>query len=237
MIATSLVILGGVAIVLPDFIKPPEPTNVLLTFEIKDENNLPLWCLNLSEILEKHHANAAIFISGKIAKDHPECITSFDSGIDIGSQTYSYVNLNSISDYSLKLAEVQDGKDAIDITGKLDSKLFRAPYGNTDENIYSILSRSNITADFSYDEQYNKYENGKFLKFEISNYNSSQYSEKFFSKLKEANKPIIINFDNSISIEQIDSFISSINSKNIRFVSASQLTKTELTIRNGGMSY
>jgi len=236
MIATSLVILGGVAIVLPDFIKQPEPTNVLLTFEINDENNLPIWCLNLSEVLDKHHANAAIFISGKTAKEHPECITSFDSGIDIGSQTYNYVNLNSISDYSLKLDEVRNGKDAIDITGNLDSKLFRAPYGNTDENIYSILYRSNILADFSYDEQYNKYENGKFIKFQISNYNSSQYSEEFFSKLKENNKPIIINFDNSISIEQIDDFISAINSKNIRIVSASQLTKTQLTIRNGGMS-
>ena len=229
-------ILGGVTIVLPDFIKQSEPTEILLTFDITDKNNLPTWCLNLSNVLQKHNVNAAIFISGKIAQQYPECITSFGKGIDIGSQTYNYVNLNSISDYSVQLDEIRNGKNIIDNTGNLDSKLFRAPYGNTDDNIYSLLYRSNILADFSYENQYNKYENGTFIKFQISNYNTSKYSKEIFYKLDESNKPIIINFDNSISIQRIEDFIADINSNNIRFVSASELTKTQLTIRNGGTS-
>ncbi len=192
--------------------------------------------MELSNVLQKHNVNAAIFISGKTAQLYPECITSFGTGIDIGSQTYNYVNLKSIPDYSVQLDEIINGKNIIDNTGNLDSKLFRAPYGNTDDDIYSLLYRSNILADFSYENQYNKYENGTFIKYQISNYNTSKYSKDFFLKLDENNKPIIINFDNSISIKSIEDFIVDINSKNIHFVSASELTKTQLTIRYGVMS-
>lgn len=190
----------------------------------------------MSHVLQKHNVKGAIFISGKIAINYPECINSFDDDVDIGSQTYNFVDLKSIPDYSIQLDEVRDGKYAVDSTGNLISKLFRAPYGNTDDNIYSLLYRSEILADFSYENQYNKYYNENFLKFEISNFNSSKFSENVFYDLVDNGEPIVVNFNNSIPVENIENFISHMGSHNVRFVSASELTNMQLTIRNGGMS-
>lgn len=235
-IATSLVILGGVAIVLPDFIRVQEPTRLLLTFDIIYDIKLPDWCNDLSDLLEYENVHAAVFISGKIAQKYPNCLNSFKDGIDIGSQTYNYVNLNSISDYSQKLLEIKNGKEAVDSAGNLDSKLFRAPFGNTDDNIYSLLHRSNILADFSYDSQYNKFQNGKFIKYEISKYNYSEITNEIINYTEQTDEPILLNFDNTIEISNIKEIISEIKLHPIKFVSASELVETKLTIRHGDVS-
>ena len=79
---------------------------------------------------------------GKLAESYPKCVTLFSSndGIDIGSSTYNYINLTSTQDYLLTLEEVKEGKRAVDSIGRLDSKLFKAPSGSTNQNIYSLLT-------------------------------------------------------------------------------------------------
>ena len=126
---------------------------------------------------------------------------SSNENIDIGSQTYTYANLTSIPDYTKQLSEVKSGKSAIDYVGKVDSKLFRAPYGSTDGNIYSLLSRSGILADFSYSNQYNKYENGQFIKYDAITYNPLSNQSNISNTLSSSNgKNVLINFDNSIPL-------------------------------------
>jgi len=228
-IVTGIVIALGIAMVLPAFVRANPPQLVLLSFSVVDEQNIPNWCQDLSSVLTKYNAKAAVFFTGKVAEKHPDCITNLPKYTDIGSQTYDYVSLTSIPDYETQLSEVKNGKAAIDKAGNLDSRLFRAPHGLTDINIYSILSRSDILADFSYSKQYNKYYDGQFIKFDLVSYNGTKYSPDFFRNVPE-NKPVLVNFDNSIPINKIDDFISHLKPDNVRFVSATDLTSLDLTV-------
>ena len=228
-IVTGIVIILGIAIILPEFIRPDATQPILLSFSITNEQNLPGWCHELSQVLTKYNVKAAVFITGKIAERHPDCVTAFPKYIDIGSQGYDYVSLPSISDYKTQLAEVQSGKAAVDKAGNLDSKLFRAPFGATDLNIYSLLSSSNILADFSYNEQYNKYYDGKFLKFDLVSYNGTKYYSSFFRNIPH-DEPVLVSFDNSDKVNKIGEFISEFKSKSYHFVSATDLTSLDLTV-------
>lgn len=228
-IITGIVITLGVLLVIPEFMRPSPTQPVLLTFSVTNEQNLPTWCHDLSSVLTKYDVKATVFVIGKVAERHPDCVTAFPNNVDIGSESYDYVPLTSISDYSTQLEEVKKGKVAVDKAGNLDSKLFRAPYGATDVNIYSLLNRSNILADFSYSEQYNKYYDGKFLKFDLVTYNGSKYYTSFFRHVP-GDKPVLVNFDNSTPVPQIEEFISEFKSENFRFVSATELTSMDLTV-------
>lgn len=217
-------------------VEPKRVSIIGLLFSINKDMNLPYFCDTIYAIMNKHNVKASIFISGNLAEKYPICVSLFSSNenIDIGSQTYSYANLTSIPDYTKQLSEVKSGKSAIDYVGKVDSKLFRAPYGSTDGNIYSLLSRSGILADFSYSSQYNKYENGQFIKYDAITYNPLSNQSNISNTLSSSNgKNVLINFDNSIPLDQIDHFISKLKSanKNIKFASASDITGMNLTIR------
>lgn len=228
-IITGVVITLGILLVVPEFLRPGPTQPILLSFSVTNEQNLPTWCHDLSSVLTKYDVKAAVFVIGKVAERHPDCVTVFPNNVDIGSESYDYVSLTSISDYASQLEEVKDGKAAVDKAGNLDSKLFKAPYGQTDANIYSLLNRTNILADFSYNEQYNKYYDGKFLKFDLVTYNGSKYYTGFFRHVP-ADKPVLVNFDNSTPVSHIEQFISEFKSANFRFVSATELTSLDLTV-------
>jgi peptidoglycan/xylan/chitin deacetylase (PgdA/CDA1 family) len=221
--------------VLPFYLRATDASegkvNIILLFEVNDFKNTTAWCIELSTFLEENHLKATIFFSGKVAEKHGECVKCFSNSIDIGSQTFSYIDLTSIEDYEIQLEEVKRGKEIVDDAGNLDSKLFRAPYGLTDENIYSLLYRSNIIADFSYEQQYNKYCEDQFLKFKLQTYNSSENSPDFFRNLIDRDDPVAIVFDLSDSIGHIEEFILELKSENVRFLSTSELTGLELTVR------
>ena len=250
-IVTAIVIAAGAAIIIPVFYQKPavspqfsvsQPT-AILSFSVVNGNNVPIWCNDLFSVFKKYGIKATVFITGKIASKYPQCVSAFsssfsssnDNNIDIGSQTYDYVNLASIPNYSAAFEEIKNGKQAVDYAGKIDSKLFKAPYGVTDQNIYSLLNRSGIVADFSYAHQYNKYMNGQFIRYDLIAYNGSNYSSKkqLLNSLSSTKLPVLINFDNSTPISQVDSFISNLKSENkdIHFVNASELTGMNLTIK------
>ena len=231
-IATGLVIVSSVLLILPIYLPSEKPELVMLAFDITNEENLPNWCTELSQYLKQNNINAAVFLPGHIAEKYPQCVSLFHKGVDVGSQTYTFVNLSKISDYSIQLAEVKNGKHAVDQAGNLNTKLFKAPYGSTDENIYSILSKSGILADFSYENQYNKFYQNQFIKFESLSYNSSQI-ESAISDLQLVEKPIFINHNNSISVNEIKEILEELNSQNVRFVNPSQLTGLDLTQKRG----
>ncbi len=205
---------------------------VMLTFSIGDDDNLPDWCLDLSSVLKKHQVSATVFFSGRVADQYPECVKAFEKNIDIGSQTYNFVDLTSIPDYSSQLEEIREGKEAVDEAGLLSSRLFKAPFGLTDENIYSLLNRSSIIADFSYDRQYNKYHDGQFIRFDLVTYDGAAYSTDFLASINTTKTPVLINYDNNnSSIEKIDELIFKLKKDNIDFVNASELTGLILTVR------
>jgi len=237
-ISTAIVVALGIAMAVPAYIprlgsvnQPGKQQTIMLFFSVKDGNEVPKWCIDLSSFLKTYNMEATVFITGKVANPYPECVTSFPNTVDIGSQTYNYVNLTSISDYTVKLEEVSRGKQAVDKAGKLDSRLFRAPFGSTDDDIYSLLNRSGILADFSYDSQYNKFYNGQFIKFNLKTYRGTDYSAGFFLSLPQTEDPIVIYFDNSTSVEQIRELVLGLRSSSTRFVNASTATGLDLTVR------
>jgi len=232
-ISTGTVILLGIAMVIPAFLQPTQQLLVLLSFDVLDQGNTPEWCKELSSVLSKHNVKAVVFVAGKTADQYPECVSGFSNNVDIGSQTYDYVELASIHDYAAQLEQVKSGKIAVDRAGNLDSKVFKAPFGATDENIYSLLSSSGILADFSYQTQYNKYYKDQFIKFDLDSYEGLEESTEYYQKLKPEEGPVVINFDNHTPTEKIDQFVSKLKSSHIRFVSASELTGIDLTVKEG----
>ncbi|MEP0826221.1 MAG: polysaccharide deacetylase family protein [Nitrososphaera sp.] len=236
LFATVAVLVVGVAIALPPFLQPPRGPPIMLAFSITKENdNIFDWCSGLSDILRNNDVDAVVFFSGVIAENHPQCVNSFGENIDIGSSTYGYKNLAAITDYSEKLKEVQNGKNAVDFAGDLDSKSFRAPYGSVDDDIYSLLGRSGILADFSYTDRYHKYYQGNFIWFRITVYNASSISGEYIraSQYNEDDRPIQIDIDNTVPLSKIQEIIDALKDKRANFLNASELTGIELTVRGG----
>jgi len=237
IIATVAVIIVGVIVALPPFLQPAKAeTQVLLTFSIINEDNMPTWCDDLKSIIDKDSLHAVVFFSGKMAEKYPECVRSFGEKIDIGSSTYGYQTLPSLQDYSLELKEVEEGKKAVDTAGGLNSMSFKAPHDISDDNIYSLLSRNGILADFSYTDRYHKFYEDKFIWFKASVYNASSatVSADSIRKLSiDRNIPVQIDFDNTVPISKIDEILQILRDRNVAFVNASELTGIQLTVRGG----
>ena len=234
-IATGMIIFVGVALVAPAFFRSfghsdPE-TSVLLAFNVLDNGDVTstsAWCRDLSALLDEHQIKAAVFLSGRMAEAAPECVSSFSPSVDIGSQTYSYLDIVAVGDYTKALDEVEKGKQVIDRAGNLNSALFRAPYGSTDANIYSLLNRSGILADFTYSDHYNKYENGLFVRHEIKSLSGSGAALDALDNKSPV--PVVINFDNTAQVGRIANLIDSLGDS-VRFVNASELTGMDLAGR------
>ena len=234
IISTAIVIAFGILVVIPPYLPQQKVLPVMLFFEIKDSANLPQWCYDLSTTLQKRNVQATVFVTGKIAEQYPECVKVLSYGNDIGSQTYNYVGLINL-DYDTQLDEVKSGKQAVDKAGNIQSKIFKAPFGSTDQNIYSILNRSDILVDFSYDKQYNKYYQGQYLRFDDSVYDGNKHTVDYFRNL-ESQDPIVIDFDNATPVKKIEEFVSEIKSKHLVFITASKMTGLDLTVHQEGQS-
>jgi len=237
-ISTGTVIVVGLVLIAPAFLRNGTGTDpgvsVLLSFDVLDSGDAAEWCAGLESVLDKHEVKATVFVSGKTTQASPEC-ASFPPDVDVGSRTYSYVDLTSI-DYRVALDEVWTGKVAVDEAGGINSKLFKAPNGSADQNIYSLLSRSGILADFSYSDQYNKYENDRFVKYNLTSFVGDREQEQFFALISNQTlvASIAVNFDSSVDLAQIDDFITrlkSVQNDRMHIVNASGLTGINLTIR------
>ena len=241
-IITGLVIVLGIALLYPALrIENQSPgidkaKNIaLMTINIVNSSNLPTWCDELSNLLKINSIDASIFITGMLAEKYPSCITNFIDSNDIGSMSYSYDKITSTNSYPAQLDNIAKGKKAIDVTGGLNSTLFRAPYGSVDENIYSLLTRSHILVDFSYDDHYNIYTDGlsgkTFYKFPLKTLTSYTELEKFDPEI-----PLMVSFYNYDSVRSIENFIN-MTSNSFKFDTASELTNLDLTkIINSSMS-
>jgi hypothetical protein len=233
-VSTALLIALGFFIISPMFYRTPNveaEQKIMLSFSVSEPEESAAWCEKLSSVLEKYDVSATVFIVGEVAEQHPECVSCFSSKVDIGSQTASNLNLTSLSDYDTQLEEVRKGKLAVDAAGNLYSRLFKAPNGDTDQNIYSLLSRNDILADFSYTAQYNVYLDDQFVKFDAAVYDGAACSASSILTLEKSVNPIIVHFDSEYPTELIADFIATLKTGHLNFVNASELTGLNLTVR------
>jgi len=235
IISTALLIAVGAGLASQVFLTVADvpKQNVMISISLNDNMNLPQWCDELSAFLEEAEIKATIFVTGKVAKNYPDCVRSLAANkmLDIGSQTYSYISLPSIQDYTIQLKEVQNGKSAIDMAGEVNSQLFKAPHRETNDDIYSLLNRSSIMADFSYRDHYNKYYQGYYIWFNVTSIDVTDQEPSFVQEISKADVPIIINFDNHHSIEQLEEIVSHLKTSHFHLLNASELTQLDLTIR------
>jgi peptidoglycan/xylan/chitin deacetylase (PgdA/CDA1 family) len=203
--------------------------SILLTFNVVDSTNMPAWCNEISNLLKLNNIQATVFLTGMVVEKYPECVTNLGNNTDIGSMSYSYDEITSISDYPSQLNHIIKGKKIIDEYAGINSTLFRAPYGTVDENIYSLLARAHILADFSYDDHYNVYTNGlsgmTFYRYPINTLTSLSDVQKSNWDVKI---PLMVNFDNNDPITSIQNFINSTSKTPHKFVTASELTSIVL---------
>lgn len=231
IIATSAVILLGLLMVIPIFFIDFKPPLVILEFENPENEYASVLCSQVSTYLEEEGMKAVIFISGKFAESNPNCPIFYNSNIDIGSQTYNYIDLPKTSDYLDQLEEVKKGKEAVNKAGKLETKLFKAPYGETNDDIYSILNRAGIHADFSYKDHYNKFHDDKFLRFDLFSMNPEDLEQIDFSKL-DKNIPIALIFAKSFTLEEVKETVEILKQNNVMFTNPSEITGLQLTVRS-----
>lgn len=207
-----------------------ESSPVVLSFSMVNGWNAPDWCTGLASVLARHQVNATVFVTGEVAEQNPECVTTFVSqGTDVGSQTYRYVNLNAVSDYEYALEEIRLGKEAVDNAGNIDSRVFRAPFGQPNVDLYPLLSSANVTADFSYTTKYSVYEGETFVEYDLVECDCLDSPERI-EQLAGLHIPIMINIDNATHPGEIESLIVSLKEKEMHFVSASELTGHDLTM-------
>jgi len=234
-IITGIIIFLGVALLFPALRignNQDENARILLTFNIVNSSNLPTWSDNLSQYLRENNIHSTVFITGIMADTYPTCASGFGRNTDIGSMSYDYTKITSIKSYPDQLNQVLRGKQSVDIQGKLNSTVFRAPYGSVDENIYSLLSRSHILADFSYDNHYNVYTDGLsgktfywFPTKTLANLSNIRYSD-LNNKI-----PLMINFYNYDSLKSIEEAVNVTSKYSHQYISASEITDIELTRR------
>ena len=95
---------------------------------------------------------------------------------------------------------------AVDAAANVDSKLFAAPFGIVNNDIFSQLKRSGITADFSYSDHYNKLWNGTFITMPLKFVEGLNL--KFGDLPKNANDPptVIIVHSTTSSAQVIQTF-------------------------------
>jgi len=204
---------------------------VALILSVTEQANVTSWCSEIGSFLSEKGIKATVFFTGKIADFYPWTVSSFENDVDIGSMTYGGADLVSIPDYTIQLDEVKRGKEAVEESAGLSSKIFSAPYGSVNEDIYSLLNRSDILADFSYNDHYNKLYNGQFIRMELKVYEGADSRPENILSLTNKEMLVALRFNNSVSASRVIAYISSLRSGGVQFLNASEITGLELTLR------
>jgi len=105
---------------------------VALTF---DDGPDPRWTPQVLEVLHRYGAGATFFDTGINALAHPDLIAAeIAGGHEIGDHTWSHPDLRRLSPSAMR-AELAKGADAIHAAGAPMPRLFRPPYGSTDDAV------------------------------------------------------------------------------------------------------
>ena len=234
IIATVIFVAIGTILILPAYLRGAESSQkvprILLSFSINSDQNMPQWCQDIAVLVNNNHLKAVVFFSGKTAEKYPDCVRAFNDEVDIGSSTYSFARLSAERDYLDQLEDVRKGKATIDSVAGVNSKSFQAPFGHTDDNIYSLLSRNNITADFSSDKSYNAYNGTHFILYRLKTFDLGKFSVDAIES-QIANKAfdyVRISTDSSVPVEKVTTLINAVKNE-ATFVNASEATETDLT--------
>jgi hypothetical protein len=225
--------------VIPLFLRPVESKEkpvVMLCCLVQETSDYD-WCKKFSSVINNQHVKAIVFFTGNVVDQFPQLVSLFHDQVDIGSMTYSHKNITTISDYSLKLEEIKRGKLAVDLAGSIYTRSFYAPFGITDDDIYSILDRSGIVADFSYENQYNINHDGQFIKHNSKQYTIADNQTGLYIEFAKSGIPVILSVTSTIPPSTIEKVIVELKEAGVELINGSDLTGLNLTIRGDNSDY
>ncbi len=91
------------------------------------------------ETLEKYDIKATFFLCGFWAKEYPDMVKRInDAGHEIGNHSASHPHMNKLSSDQI-LAELKEYDDFLESIINKRSKLFRAPYGEYNDNVIKTV--------------------------------------------------------------------------------------------------
>ncbi|WP_433437444.1 polysaccharide deacetylase family protein [Nonomuraea sp. CA-141351] len=98
----------------------------------------------LLKTLKKAGVKATFFLVGKQVELRPEIARqALAQGHAIGNHTYSHNSLPALSDNEI-LEELKTTQDAIEQATKLRPKMFRPPYGHTDDRVLGLADQVDL---------------------------------------------------------------------------------------------
>ena len=231
-ITTALVIIVGICLISPMFFRVPSPKNqphVALFLYVTGEGNSTSWCQEVGSYLGAE-TKATVFFIGTAVDENPKIVTSFGPHVDLGSLTYHYQSILSSDDYTAQLLEIQEGKMAVDAAANVDSKLFAAPFGIVNNDIFSQLKRSGITADFSYTDHYNKLWNGTFITMPLKFVEGVNFNVGDLPK-DAGDPPTVVVLRSTSSSAQVIQTLQELKGAGFGFLSASDIVGFDLVGR------
>ncbi|MDP4134223.1 MAG: polysaccharide deacetylase family protein [Bacillota bacterium] len=136
--------LGGFAKenILPIYSVETKEAAVSITFDCAwTAEDLP----SIEKTLEEYNCPATFFVVGSWAEKYPDAVLSlFKKGHEVAGHSYNHAHYNSLSAEALT-ADMQKCDAVIkDITGS-NTKIFRAPYGEYNENVVRTATSSGRT--------------------------------------------------------------------------------------------
>ncbi len=120
--------------------------DVALTFDACPTRHVPPFAPEIVDALVKAEVPATFFVSGKWAEAHPDDlhILSAVPFFAIGTHGYRHRRLNGASDQVI-LAEIDDGRRALEQLGVRPLALFRPPYGDHPPGLVGLARRAGVT--------------------------------------------------------------------------------------------
>lgn len=170
---------------------------VSITFDCAWEaNDIP----DIINTLKEHDVKASFFLVGHWAEKNPDAVKlMWENGHDVGNHSYSHLRMGALDNAKIR-SEISRCDDVIkSITGK-KPELFRAPYGDYNNNVVMIAREFNeytiqwdvdsldwkpgITPEQIQDRVLNRVSNGSIILF----HNDTPYTAKLLPSIISALK-------------------------------------------------
>lgn len=98
----------------------------------------------LLETLKKENAKATFFLLGVQVELFPEIAKAVaEAGFEVGNHSWSHRDMTKMGEEQIR-EEVRKTQDAIERATGVRPKLFRPPYGNINDRVYSVLREEGL---------------------------------------------------------------------------------------------
>ena len=120
--------------------------DIALTFDACPTSHVPGFAPEIVDELAKDHVPATFFVSGRWAETHPEALHRLASvpSFAIALHGYRHRRLTGASAAAI-LAEIEDGRRALEQLGVQPQPFFRPPFGDHPPALAELARRAGVT--------------------------------------------------------------------------------------------